>query len=278
MAVNSDKVTKWKTDTVASVDFYNKWFLRFAPKAYRETRQETTKQVTAALQATNNMRDISAEVLRSNPHVLPTLRMATAPPLAVDRLIGLACVPGNLVKTMNTNGKIPPRMSEADLKRGLESIGVMLESLADKGIFTWLETAKTPGEEELYRAATIVADRLCGAMANPIIRNAQETRQLAAIKEWLESRSYTHLATGQGTKADSMNEAMTIRSTLIPTSRAALGSKEQASMARPKIVRLKNPFSSARTTTAIPKIQRLCGTMVAPRRWIGVVPEKAGRT
>jgi hypothetical protein len=204
MAVNSDKVTKWKTDTVASVDFYNKWFLRFAPKAYRETRQETTKQVTAALQATNNMRDISAEVLRSNPHVLPTLRMATAPPLAVDRLIGLACVPGNLVKTMNTNGKIPPRMSEADLKRGLESIGVMLESLADKGIFTWLETAKTPGEEELYRAATIVADRLCGAMANPIIRNAQETRQLAAIKEWLESRSYTHLATGQGTKADSM--------------------------------------------------------------------------
>ena len=204
MAVNADKVKEWKTDTAASVDFYNDWFLLFAPKAYRETRQETTKHVKEALKATDNMRDISSEVLRSNPGVLSMLRMATAPPLAVDRLIGLAGVPSNLVKTMHKHGKIPPHMADVDLKRGLESIGKMIERLADKDILTWLETNKTPGEEELYRAATIVADRLCGAEANPIIRNAQEKRQLAAIKEWLESRSYTYLTTGKGTKADSM--------------------------------------------------------------------------
>ncbi len=204
MAVNADKVRKWKTDIAASVDFYNDWFLLFAPKAYRETRQETTKHVKAALRATDNMRDISPELLRSNPGVLSMLRMATAPPLAVDRLIGLAGVPRNLVKTMDTYGRIPPRMGDADLKRGLESIGEMIERLADKDILTWLEDDETPGEEELYRAATIVADRLCGAVANPIIRNAQEKRQLMAIKEWLESHSYTYLAAGKGTKADSM--------------------------------------------------------------------------
>ncbi len=204
MAVNADKITKWKTDIAASVDFYNEWFLLFAPKAYRETRQETTKSVKEALLTTNNMRDISPEVLRSNPGVLDMLRMATAPPLAVDRLIGLASVPSHLVKTMCSHGKIPPRMSDVDLKRGLESIGKMVELLADKDIFTWLEADEMPGEEELFRAATIVADRLCGAVANPIIRNAQEKRQLAAIKEWLESRSYTYLAAGKGTKVDSM--------------------------------------------------------------------------
>ncbi|MBE2232538.1 MAG: XamI family restriction endonuclease, partial [Anaerolinea sp.] len=35
-----------------------------------------------------------------------------------------------------------------------------------------------------------VADRLCGAVANPIIRNAQERRQLSAIGAWLDKRGY----------------------------------------------------------------------------------------
>lgn len=204
MAVNADKVRRWKADVAASVDFYNEWFLMFAPKAYRQTRQETTKDVKAALKATDNMRNISPEVLRGNPGVLSVLRMATAPPLAVDRLIGLAGVPSNLVKMMSTHGRIPPRMADADLMRALKSIGEMIERLADKDILTWLETGKRPGKGDIYRAATIVADRLCGAVANPIIRNAQEKRQLAAMKEWLETRGYTYLAVGKGTTADGM--------------------------------------------------------------------------
>jgi hypothetical protein len=35
-----------------------------------------------------------------------------------------------------------------------------------------------------------VADRLCGANANPIVRNAQEQRQLKQIKAWLEARQF----------------------------------------------------------------------------------------
>src|SRR5207247_772232 len=41
---------------------------------------------------TQNLTDISPGVLRANPTVLPMLRMATAPPIARDRLIGLAGV------------------------------------------------------------------------------------------------------------------------------------------------------------------------------------------
>lgn len=204
MAVNADKVARWKSDIASSVDFYNKWFLEFAPKAYRETRRRTTDQVKIVLKNTNNLCDVSPKILRNNPRILSMLRMATAPPLAVDRLIGLADVPSSLVKTMETKGKIPPRMNEADLLKALASIGKMIKRLADKDVFSWLGNRKEPKEDEIYRAATIVADRLCGAVANPIIRNAQERRQLAAIKKWLETRGYSHIPTGMGIKMDSM--------------------------------------------------------------------------
>lgn len=56
----------------------------------------------------------------------------------------------------------------------------------------------------MHRAATIVADRLCGAVANPIIRNAQEKRQLASIKSWLEDQGYRQLQNGETASFDSM--------------------------------------------------------------------------
>lgn len=51
---------------------------------------------------------------------------------------------------------------------------------------------------DVDRAATIIADRLCGALADPIIRNAQEQRQLNTIKRWLEKRGYAHLQAYKG--------------------------------------------------------------------------------
>jgi hypothetical protein len=45
MSINADKPHRWKADIAASVDLFNRWFLAFAPKAYRETRLDTTKQV-----------------------------------------------------------------------------------------------------------------------------------------------------------------------------------------------------------------------------------------
>ncbi|HUT60796.1 MAG TPA: XamI family restriction endonuclease [Phycisphaerae bacterium] len=204
MPINADKPQCWKADIAKSVDFYNDWFLRFAPKAYRQTRQKTTVRVKAALKWTRNLRDISSKLLCSHPEVLQMLRMATAPPIARDRLIGLARVSQNLVSSMEDHGKVPPRMAKEKVERELASIGAMVSRLADVDIFPWLGSKKKPTGTEVYRAATIVADRLCGAITNPIIRNAQEKRQLAAIKRWLQARGYAFIPTGQKLKLAEM--------------------------------------------------------------------------
>jgi hypothetical protein len=45
---------------------------------------------------------------------------------------------------------------------------------------------------------------LCGAVADPLIRNAQEQRQLAVIREWLEARGYSYLPGGTRLKFNSI--------------------------------------------------------------------------
>lgn len=193
MAVNLDKPQRWKADIAASVDFYNAWFMRFAPKAYRDTRVETTKQVKQALKITDNLANMGPQILSKNPVILSILRMTTAPPIARDRLIGLADVAPNLVRSMETKQCLPPRMPKEQIKRGLEKIGQVIKQLLDEDIFPWVthHQNQTPSETEVHRAATIVSDRVCGAVSDPIIRNAQEQRQLAAIQDWLEKRGYT---------------------------------------------------------------------------------------
>ena len=68
--------------------------------------------------------------------------------------------------------------------------------MADPDIFVWLPGKRRPTEQEVQRSATVVADRLCGAVADPIIRNAQEKRQLAAITSFLQGRGYTEASAG----------------------------------------------------------------------------------
>jgi len=204
MAVNLDKPNLWKADIAQSVDMYNDWFLKFAPKAFRETRVQTTKEVEDTLKVTKNHTHIDPLVLRLHPEVLPALRMSTCPPLAVDRLIGLAGVPNSLVKRIENEKKLPVHLKETALDAELRKIGDIIERMADPDIFVWLNRSQPATRTEIHRAATIVADRLCGSVANPIIRNAQEKRQLAAIKSWLETRHYRQLATGDGTKFDAM--------------------------------------------------------------------------
>ena len=204
MAVNRDKPDHWKEDIAQSVDMYNDWFIRFAPEAYRTTRVQTTKDVAATLKATKNLTNVGVDLLKAKPSVLPSLRMSTCPPLAVDRLIGLAGVSGNLVKAMEKENRLPPRMPRWELDSDLEKVGEIIEKMADPDVFVWLERGEDPSEQELYRAATIVADRLCGAVANPIIRNAQEKRQLTAIGKWLTALRYKHLPAGEGTTYDEM--------------------------------------------------------------------------
>jgi hypothetical protein len=202
--VNADKPHLWKPDIALSVDFYNNWFMQFAPKAYRDTRIATTQQVESALAETANLTNITSALLRQHPEVLPILRMAAAPPIARDRLIGLAGVSPNLVKNMEEKQRIPPRADIATLDAELTKISQIIARLLDKDIFPWLESGQQPTEPEVQRAATIVADRLCGAISDPIVRNAQERRQLAMIKQWLEQRDYSYVRGGAGLSFETM--------------------------------------------------------------------------
>lgn len=190
MALNADKPTRWKADIAASVDQYNRWFIHFAPSAYRETRGRTVEKVRQDLDATAHLTRLTPHVLTAFPGVLPTLRMSTAPPLARDRLVGLAQVTPNLVDALE-HGKLPRRMQAELLTQSLNRICEVIAKLVDQDLFPWLAAGRDPGEIEQQRAATVVADRLCGAVADPIIRNAQESRQLALIADFLMTYQYT---------------------------------------------------------------------------------------
>jgi hypothetical protein len=132
---------------------------------------------------------LTPTVLQENPSILPSLRMSTCPPIARDRLIGLSGTNPNFVKRMEDR-KLPVRVSSTELSHGLNRICETLISLLDADLLPWIAAKTGPTQTEEDRSAAIIADRLCGAQADPIIRNAQEQRQLATIETWLIERGY----------------------------------------------------------------------------------------
>jgi hypothetical protein len=189
MAIHKDKPHLWKADVAASVDLYNEWFMNFAPTAFRAERVKATKYVLSAFDLTANLTQITPTVLQGNPSILASLRMATCPPIARDRLVGLSGVQKPLVDTIE-EGKLPTRMRSEELTRQLALICGTIQKMFDVDLLPWIKTNTIPSEVERDRGATIIADRLCGAQANPIIRNAQEARQLEKIGAWLDARGY----------------------------------------------------------------------------------------
>lgn len=192
MFVNADKPHLWKKDIAASVDLFNGWFMDFAPAAYRETRLKTTESVVESLKNINDLISITPEIMSEYPSILPTLRMSTSPPLARDRLVGLAYTNKNLVQTME-QGRIPPRMAKNELYGHLKNICEVIRKLIDLDIFPWLAENRPPRNAERLRASTIVADRLCGSVADPLIRNAQEHRQFDLIADYLLGLGYRQI-------------------------------------------------------------------------------------
>lgn len=190
--VNADKPQRWKTDIAESVDLYNTWFIRFAPVTYRTARANETERVNLALQLTNNLSTITPAVIVANPFILPILRMVTAPPIARDRLIGLSGATPNLVEVLEDKQTLPLRMQAGDVQIGLEHICETITKLIDVDLFPWLSLHTTPSESDVSRSATVIADRVSGMLANPIIRNAQEKRQLEVLRTWLEARGYVY--------------------------------------------------------------------------------------
>jgi hypothetical protein len=163
---------------------YNRWFLRFAPAAFRAERATATGGVLAAFAQTSDLTDLSETVLSGDPRVVAVLRMCCAPPIARDRLAGLAGVANTPIKALEA-GRLPRNAATV-----LTGVAGTLRPLIDDDLFPWLSGAAAATEVERTRAASVVADRLCGARSDPIIRNAQEARQIALLSEWLVKRGY----------------------------------------------------------------------------------------
>jgi len=94
--------------------------------------------------------------------------------------------------------RLLPRMKKEMLFAELSKVANIIQKMIDPDIFFWLEDNESFTDEDIWRAATVVADRLCGADSNPIIRNEQEHRQLALVKECLENSGYNHIETHAG--------------------------------------------------------------------------------
>lgn len=201
MPINSDKPNLWKADVEKSIDFYNDWFIRFAPATYREQRRLTTESVLDAFSKTANLTRITPPVLHDYPGLLPILRMVTAPPLARDRLMGLAYLSKSFVTALEGSAgnapRLPKRMNEDAVSANLQKICDVLSELIDTDLITWLSAVSKPSKQDLARAATVIADRMCGAFSDPIIRNAQEKRQLTTLGRWLRINGYREISTKQ---------------------------------------------------------------------------------
>lgn len=189
---NRFRTDRWKEDSNRSVDLCNRWFMSSAPEAYRTARTGVIKQVIAAIKGFDCYRSISSEKLIENPQFLSVLRASTAPPLAIDRLVGLSGTSRNVVGTLE-KGKIPRGFPDEDSITRIDRIISIIVKLLDYDIFPWLEDSKSPSAQMLNRSASIVADRISGALADPIIRNSQEDRQLKAIDDYLALRGYRRI-------------------------------------------------------------------------------------
>lgn len=188
-SINKNNTGQWKKDVQKSVIFYNEWFLNFAPSTYVNARQDAINKVENAFQKTECFNKLTIDILRTAPETITILRMATTPPLARDRLMGLADVPRVFVKGME-EGKLPQRMPADILEDNLNRIIAVISKLFDIDIMPWLTTGAFPHEMDRLLATHVIGDRVCGSLADPIIRNEQERRQLGSISQFLKERGY----------------------------------------------------------------------------------------
>ena len=142
MPANLNQPHRWKEDIARSVDAFNAWFLENAPSVFQEQRAAAAADVRQAMRVTADFTKIGSDVLKHHPNILPTLRMVTCPPLARDRVVGLAKVSKNLVLRMEKRGSLPPRLPFQKLRDSLSRIGNVVRNLVDTDICPWLENSR----------------------------------------------------------------------------------------------------------------------------------------
>lgn len=189
---NRFRTDLWKADSALSVDFYNDWFMSSAPETYKAARTGVLNKVLCAIRNLDFLKDINCQSILNHPEYISVLRACTAPPLAIDRLAGLSKTSRNVITNLD-KGRLPKRMTESELRHAISSMKAVISKLLDTDIFPWLEENIRPTSQMVNRSASIVADRITGTLADPVIRNSQEIRQLAAIDDYLISRGYRQI-------------------------------------------------------------------------------------
>lgn len=202
IAINRNNPDLWKDDTRKSVEQYNKWFLDFAPDTYLREREKAKADVHKAMRNTDCLR-ISGEVLSLHPELITILRMATTPPLARDRLIGLSGVKKSFLTNLEA-GRLPKKTCYDGVKSELDKLVYVINKLLDVELLPWLKGKSNPADSDLKIAECIIADRLCGTLSDPIIRNEQEKRQLGAISKFLETCGYVFVPSSEITSVRDM--------------------------------------------------------------------------
>jgi hypothetical protein len=96
---------------------------------------------------------------------------------------------GTFVDTVDF-GRIPPRMSGPELSKQAGLVLSVISAMLDPDLMPWLPAGRSATAAEREAAAVVLADRLCTSVADPIIRNAQEARQLAGIADFLRPLGY----------------------------------------------------------------------------------------
>lgn len=188
---NIRQIEHWKTDSWKSVECYNNWFTTFAPQAFITARRGALSKVLLTFSITDDLRKITVENILQKPEVLEVLRMVTAPPLAQDRLIGLSYTKKTLLKTLE-EGKIPRGGISLEIHESISRMAEVIKKMLDEELFPWLLSNAITSQQR-RRSASIVADRLTGVLSDPMIRNAQENRQLNVISDYLKSKGYTYV-------------------------------------------------------------------------------------
>lgn len=222
MNINRCNVDSWKNDIEESVNFYNRWFLDYAPKTFIEARKKALKDVRCVFKHLKGAPDFQPLILNSVYPVLLVMRQMTCPPLARDRLAGLANVKTSFIQRLEEK----PMANNAWNNIKSPEVLSVIQKLLDNELFSWLTEGSMPVSFRRQKMAEqIVADRLCGALTDPLIRNEQEKRQLNSIASWLEHKGY-HLVKASSYEALNPGEFafhLTIKASLAEKQEATVG-------------------------------------------------------
>jgi len=185
MDINRKNPDGWNADIETSVRYYNAWFVKYAPPTFRKVRAKAVATVNKALSGLKSLCDLDDDILIENPDVLTILRQMTCPPLARERLAGLARVSSAVVKGFEEGTARQSTRAENAPK-----IMDVIRDLIDTDLLSWIDTSEVPTKTETDLASYVISDRLCGALTDPQIRNEQERRQIRAITDYLEGKGY----------------------------------------------------------------------------------------